>query len=242
MSDKTFFVDLSRCTGCRGCQIACKQWKQLPAEPTKQTGTHQNPPDMSFVTLKIVRFAEVVLDDSLKLLYTPDQCRHCIDPPCKAVGDDTIKDAIIQDKATGAVIFTEKTKDLPFDTVRGACPYDIPRQDPKTKLMSKCDMCIDRVTAGMLPSCVKTCPTGAMNFGDRADMLALAKKRLEAVKATKPKANLVDIDSVRVVFLTEFEAKNYSKTLMADASDPKTFSRFAAMEKLLGPLRQQVRG
>ena len=82
MSGKTFFVDLSRCTGCRGCQITCKQWKQLPAEPTKQTGTHQNPPDMSAATLKIVRFKEPVIDGSLKLLYQPDQCRHCIDPPC----------------------------------------------------------------------------------------------------------------------------------------------------------------
>lgn len=241
MSDKTFFVDLSRCTGCRGCQIACKQWKQLPAEATKQTGTHQNPPDMSAVTLKIVRFKEVVVDGSLKLLYTPDQCRHCIDPPCKDAGDGILKDAIIQDKATGAVLFTEKTKGLPFDVIKGACPYDIPRQNAQTKVMTKCDMCNDRVTAGMLPSCVKTCPTGAMNFGDRADMLAMAKKRLEIVKASKPKATLVDIEQVRVVFLTEYEAKNYSTTLMADAADPKMYSRFAAMDKLLGPLRQQVR-
>lgn len=242
MSDKTFFVDLSKCTGCRACQIACKQWKQLPAEATRQTGTHQNPPDMSGVTLKIVRFKEVVLDGGLKLLYMADQCRHCVDPPCKAAGDDIIKDAIEQDKDTGAVLYTERTKGLPFEVIKGACPYDIPRLNDQTKVITKCDMCNDRVTAGMLPACVKTCPTGTMNFGDRADMLDLAQKRLAVVKATKPKAYLVDIDQVRVVFLAEYEAKHYATTLMADATGPKAYSRFAVMDSLLGPLRRQARG
>ena len=238
MPGKTFFVDLSRCTACRGCQIACKQWKQLPAEQTKNTGSHQNPPDLSFVTLKVVRMKEVGDASDFKWLFLPDQCRHCVDPPCKDAGDGKIKDAITQDKATGAVIFTEKTKDLPFDVIKGACPYDIPRQDPKTKRMSKCDMCNDRVTAGYLPSCVKTCPTGAMNFGERDEMLAMGKKRLEELKKTKPKAVLVDYDQVRVVFLTEHAPNLYHKTLMSDAGGTDTFTRFAALDKLLNPLRQ----
>lgn len=238
MPGKTFFVDLSRCTACRGCQIACKQWKQLPAEQTKNTGSHQNPPDLSFVTLKVVRMKEVGDASDFKWLFLPDQCRHCVDPPCKDAGDGVVKDAITKDKDTGAVIFTEKTKDLPFDVIKGACPYDIPRQDPKTKRMSKCDMCNDRVTSGLLPSCVKTCPTGAMNFGERDEMLAMGKKRLEELKKTKPKAVLVDYEQVRVVFLTEHAPNLYHKTLMSDASGTDTFTRFAALDKLLGPLRQ----
>lgn len=238
MPGKTFFVDLSRCTACRGCQIACKQWKQLPAEQTKNTGSHQNPPDMSFVTLKVVRMKEVGEGGDLKLLFLPDQCRHCVDPPCKDAGDGIIKDAITQDKETGAVVFTEKTKGLPFDVIKGACPYDIPRQDPKTKVMSKCDMCNDRVHAGLLPACVKTCPTGAMNFGERDEMLAQAKKRFEELKKTHPKAVLVDYEQVRVVFLTEQAPSLYHKTLMSDAGGTDTLTRFAALDKLLAPLRQ----
>jgi len=195
MSGKSFFIDLSRCTACRGCQIACKQWKQLPAEQTRNTGSHQNPPDLSFVTLKLVRFKEVGTGDDFKWLFMPDQCRHCVDPPCKDAADSVLKGAILQDQDTGAVIFTEKTRDLPFDKVHGACPYDIPRQDPKTKAMSKCNMCIDRVQAGLLPACVKTCPTGAMNFGERDEMLSMGKARLEALKKTRPKAVLVDVKS-----------------------------------------------
>ena len=59
MSDgKTILVDVSRCTGCRGCQVACKQWNELPATDTVQTGSYQNPPDMNGDTYKIVRFRE----------------------------------------------------------------------------------------------------------------------------------------------------------------------------------------
>ena len=238
MPGKTFFIDLSRCTACRGCQIACKQWKQLPAEQTKNTGSHQNPPDLSFVTLKVVRMKEVGDEGGLKLLFMPDQCRHCVDPPCKDAGDGVLKDAITQDQQTGAVVFTEKTKDLPFDVIKGACPYNIPRQDPKTKVMSKCDMCNDRVHAGLLPACVKTCPTGTMNFGERDEMLAMAKKRLEEVKKTRPKAMLVDYEQVRAVFLVEYAPKEYHPTLMSDAGGPRMYTRFAALDKLLGPLRQ----
>ena len=52
---KSIIVDTSRCTGCRGCQVACKQWNGLPASPTTQTGTYQNPPDFNGCTYKVVR-------------------------------------------------------------------------------------------------------------------------------------------------------------------------------------------
>ena len=55
---KAFFIDTSRCTACRGCQIACKEWNELPANPTKQRGSHQNPPDLNPNNYKLVRFSE----------------------------------------------------------------------------------------------------------------------------------------------------------------------------------------
>jgi hypothetical protein len=55
---KAFFIDLSRCTACRGCQIACKEWNELPANATKQRGSHQNPPVLNPNNFKVVRFNE----------------------------------------------------------------------------------------------------------------------------------------------------------------------------------------
>ena len=62
-----FFIDLTLCTACRGCQIACKQWKKLPAEKTKNTGSHTNPPDLSYITYKTVHFIEKGLHYHLRL-------------------------------------------------------------------------------------------------------------------------------------------------------------------------------
>lgn len=69
---KAFFVDLTRCTGCRGCQIACKQWKNLPAEETTNRGGHTNPPDLSSVTYKTVHMREVGKGKDFRMLFFPN--------------------------------------------------------------------------------------------------------------------------------------------------------------------------
>ncbi|MDL1971152.1 MAG: formate dehydrogenase [Candidatus Desulfofervidaceae bacterium] len=235
MGGKSFFIDTSRCTACRGCQIACKEWHGLPATPTKQWGSHQNPKDLNFYTYKLVRFSEHEKRGKLVWYFFPDQCRHCLEPPCKDVADGYVKGAIIKDPETGAVIYNlEKLKKVPFDELLDACPYHIPRQDPKTGMVAKCDMCIDRVKAGLLPMCVKTCPTGAMNFGERDEMLALAQKRLAEVKRKFPNAQLCDPEDVRVIYLVLDNPKLYHK--FAIASVTPGITRKAALRKLLNPV------
>lgn len=68
-------------------------------------------------------------------------------------------------------------------------------------MIVKCDMCIDRVQNNLLPMCVKTCPTGAMNFGAEQDMRKLAAERLNLIKQKYPKAKLIDPDEVNVIYL-----------------------------------------
>ena len=239
MNGKSFFVDLSRCTACRGCQVSCKQWKKLPAEKTVNTGSHQNPADLSFVTLKVVRFQERVDKGKVRWFFMPDQCRHCVEAPCKMASG--VEGSILHDEKTGAVVYTDLTAQEDFEIIRGACPYDIPRQDPVTKRISKCDMCNDRVTAGMLPACVKTCPTGAMNFGDRDAMLAMAQKRLAEVKKKWPKAQLVNPDDVRVIFLAVEDPAFYAKNLLAQATESRRFaSRRDLLVQLLRPVKSMT--
>jgi formate dehydrogenase iron-sulfur subunit len=233
---KTFYIDLTKCTACRGCQVACKQWKKLPAEQTRNVGSHQNPQDLSAVTLKLVRFTEVEVGKALQWLFFPEQCRHCVNAFCYEAAGAESQDAIIHDQETGAVVFTPKTAELDYDMIRGACPYDIPRMDPATKIMTKCDMCLDRVQNGLKPSCVKTCPTGAMNFGDREDMLKLAEQGLAKAKARYPQAMLVNVEDVRVVYLAPFDPKLYHKTMMADIG-PRTFTRGSLLAQMLRPAR-----
>lgn len=120
--------------------------------------------------------------------------------------------AIIQEPETGIVLFTEKTALLTPEDVHAvtiACPYNIPRYNKETHLLVKCDMCIDRVSAGLPPVCVQTCPTGCMVFGERGEILELAEKRLTDAKEKHPKAYLADWEDVNVIFLLAENKKYY---------------------------------
>jgi formate dehydrogenase iron-sulfur subunit len=237
MADKAFFIDTTRCTACRGCQVACKEWNQNPATTSKNWGSHQNPADLSFETYKLVRFSEVVSDGELRWYFFPDQCRHCIEPPCKEVAEALgYNKAITQDAATGAVLFNQemKVKAEDFEEIKDACPFNIPRYDPQRMAIAKCTMCNDRVANGLLPACVKTCPTGTMNFGDRSEMLALANKRLRELKAQYPKAQLLDAEDVRTIFLVIDDSEKYYE--FANAHGHWGMTRFVAMKKLIRPL------
>ena len=208
MSDgKSILVDTSRCTGCRGCQVACKQWNELPGTRTKQAGTYQNPPDFSCDTYKIVRFAEGKKEGSREpyWYFFADMCRHCMNPPCMSASD---KDEIVQDEATGAIVYTKETKNIDFETARSSCPYDVPRQNPDSKVLSKCTMCIDRIRSGVKPACVLSCPT-AMEFGEREAILKLAEERVAELKKIWPKAKAIDADEVRVIFIVTDDPKKY---------------------------------
>jgi formate dehydrogenase iron-sulfur subunit len=218
MSDKSFFIDTTKCTACRGCQIACKQWNMNPGIKTLQRGNHQNPEDLSFFTYKLVRFSEHEVSGKPQWYFFTDQCRHCLNPPCKIMAESLGVKAITQDQETGAVLYNPKikVKAKDFDQIRGSCPWDIPRWDGKTQGMAKCTMCIDRIKHGLLPACVKTCPTGTMNFGDRNTILDMAQKRLKEVKTIYPKAELLNHEFVRTIFLV--------------IDDPKKYHKFASVE------------
>ncbi len=234
---KAFFIDTSLCMACRGCQVACKQWHDLPAEKTTNRGSYQNPPDLSFDTYKVVRMTEVVENGRLRWLFFPEQCRHCLEAPClEAAGDPS---AIYRDAATGAIIYTAETRQLDADAIIEACPYNVPRKAADGTL-AKCDFCIDRVHNGLEPACVKTCPAGAMHFGDRDFILAMANKRLAEVKKDYPKAGLIDADEVSVIYLTLYEPASYYENAMAALRRPATMTRQMALRKMVSPLRRMI--
>lgn len=210
---KAFLVDTTRCTACRGCQVACKEWHDLPANATKQRGTHQNPSDLNPYNYKIVRFHEHLnAAGDVVWNFFPDQCRHCLTPVCVDVADMAVPGAMVKDAKTGAVLATDKSAGLNAEDARAiteACPYNIPRYDAAAKRITKCDMCIDRVEAGLPPMCVKTCPTGAMVFDERDALLTLAQQRLAAARERFPKAHLVDVEDVSVIYLLAEEKEHY---------------------------------
>jgi len=168
-------IDVSICIGCKACQVACNEWNDLRDEVGHNVGVYDNPADLSADTWTLMRFDEVE-DESGKLewLIRKDGCMHCADPGClKACPQPG---AIIQ-YANGIVDF-QSEHCIGCGYCIAGCPFDVPRISQKDNKAYKCTLCVDRVSVGQEPACVKTCPTGAINFGSKQDMLHQASERV----------------------------------------------------------------
>jgi formate dehydrogenase iron-sulfur subunit len=177
MADIMKLIDVSKCTGCRGCQLACKQWNQMPARQTANYGTYQNPPDLQWNTWTLIRFQEIPEKDRVKWLFRKDGCMHCTDAACVKVCP------------SGALFYSElgtvglnKERCIGCKECVSACPFEIPRYDDLTDKIYKCDLCLSRLQNDMTPACVKACPTGTLTFGDKEKLVKKAYARVEELK------------------------------------------------------------
>jgi formate dehydrogenase iron-sulfur subunit len=227
-------IDTTLCTACRGCQVACKQWHDLPAEKTTNQGSYQNPADLSFGTYKLVRMREKEIDGRIQWLFFPEQCRHCLEAPCLETAGDP--GAIYRDEATGSIQYTAATRHLPTTEIIESCPYYIPRAADDGTL-AKCDMCSDRIHNGLKPACVQTCPSGAMQFGERKEILNLADQHLQMARKRYPQASLLDPDDVSVIYLVAYPPALYHEFAVA-ALGSGAMTRQVALRKMVRPLVQ----
>ena len=166
-------IDESKCIGCKACQVACQEWNDLRDEVGNNVGVYDNPADLTATSWTLMRFAEVEDQGNLSWLIRKDGCMHCADPGClKAC---PAPGAIVQ-YSNGIVDFKEENCIGCGNCVTG-CPFNIPRISKKDNKAYKCTLCSDRVSVGLEPACVKTCPTGAITFGARDDMISYGQKR-----------------------------------------------------------------
>jgi formate dehydrogenase iron-sulfur subunit len=174
-----FFTDTSVCIGCKACEVACKEWNQLPEkEPGFLGQSLDNTGELNGSTWRHVKFIDNVPDETMgegngrAFLIMSDVCKHCQHASCMDVCP------------TGAIIRTE------FDTVYiqeevcngcrnciAACPYDVIAIDEDEKVAQKCTLCYDRLQGGMEPACAKACPTDSIQFGPLDELRATARKR-----------------------------------------------------------------
>lgn len=169
---KALLISPELCIGCRGCQTACKNWNQLSAEKTKNSGTYQNPPDLAPTAYNIIRYSEVPSQNNpVRWLFVSRRCMHCGDAGCMKICP--APGALYRTK-DGAVA-ADRDKCIGCKLCVAGCPFDVPRYDSDNKI-SKCTLCNDRIAEDLTPACAKTCPTGAIKFGDRNELIASAKK------------------------------------------------------------------
>ena len=172
-------IDISKCIGCKACQVACMEWNDLRDDVGDNVGVYDNPRDLSDRSWTVMRYTEYQrADGELEWLIRKDGCMHCEDPGClKAC---PAPGAIVK-YANGIVDFISENCIGCGYCVAG-CPFNVPRVSKKDSKAYKCSLCSDRVSVGLEPACVKTCPTGAIQFGAKSDMVARGGKRVGDLK------------------------------------------------------------
>jgi Fe-S-cluster-containing dehydrogenase component len=140
------FIDPSRCIGCQACVHACGE-----------CDTHRG---HSLIHLEYVNRTE-------STQTTPIVCMHCEDPACAAVCPaDAIKKT-----PDGIVQTANSSRCVGCSNCVLACPFGVPEKDPLQDMMLKCDQCYDRTSVGLRPMCATVCPSGALAFRSRDDIL-----------------------------------------------------------------------
>jgi formate dehydrogenase iron-sulfur subunit len=172
-------VDTTTCIGCKACEVACLEWNGYSFRDTVFQNSYQTMPETAWNYWNLIKFNEHERDDgTMMLLMRKDQCMHCAEPGCLAACP-----------ADGAIVqYTNGIVDFQQDHCIGCgycvsgCPFNIPKFNQHTKKMFKCTLCSDRVTEGLEPACIKSCPTGCLHFGTKEDMKELAETRARQLR------------------------------------------------------------
>src|SRR5215207_11152721 len=179
-----FFTDTTVCIGCKACEVACKEWNQLPASNgganTMSGDSYDNTRRLDGIHWRHVKFIEQFTETRQdgRWLLMSDVCKHCVQAGCLEVCP------------TGAIIRTE------FDTVViqsdvcngcraciGACPFGVIDINEVSGTAQKCTLCYDRMSVGLEPACSKACPTDSIQFGPIEELRKRAAVRVEQLKA-----------------------------------------------------------
>jgi formate dehydrogenase iron-sulfur subunit len=187
-----FYTDTTACIGCKACEVACKQWNQLPSDGFNWSGnSYDNTTELSATTWRHVKFIEqfshepsgplaspldTVSDESPlnRWLMMSDHCKHCVAAPCH------------QACPTGAIVQNEfQNIYIQADICNGcscciaACPFGVITRSDMGGHSHKCTLCYDRQRDGLEPACAKACPTKSIVFGPVDELREQARKRVE---------------------------------------------------------------
>ena len=175
-----FYTDSTVCIGCKACEVACKEWNQLPARNggvVEMSGdSYDNTRRLSGTNWRHVKFIEQFNEDrsEARWLMISDVCKHCAQAPCLEVCPTN---AIIRTEFDTVVIMSNACNGCRLCIA--ACPFGVIDINPASNTAQKCTLCYDRLQAGMEPACSQACPTDSIQFGPIRELKHKAEARVK---------------------------------------------------------------
>jgi formate dehydrogenase iron-sulfur subunit len=171
-------VDTTLCVGCRSCEKACNEWNHLPQPdvPFDEKSVFDETRRTTEKAYTVVNRYKNPKDDKTPI-YRKLQCMHCNEPACA-----TSCPVHAYTKTKEGAVRYDVNKCFGCRYCMTACPFYIPAYDYWSALeprIMKCTFCYDRITKGQRTACSEACPTGALTFGRRHDLIRLARRTIE---------------------------------------------------------------
>jgi len=184
MTISAFLTDATVCIGCKACEVACKEWNQLPDDGFTWSGqSYDNTRALGASTWRHVLFLEQDQrmgsqltggDEPFRWQFLSDVCKHCANAGC------------LEACPTGSIVRTDLgTVFVQPDICNGcgycvvSCPFGVIDKRPVDGRAFKCTFCYDRQKAGLVPACAKACPTQSIQFGNLDELRNRAKDRVD---------------------------------------------------------------
>ncbi len=170
--DIGMLYDSTKCIGCHACTTACRNWNGTTVEPDP-TGLYDAPTDLSGDTWTLIKLYQEEGDHA----FVKRQCMHCLHPACVSA----CPVQALQKTEDGPVVYVEENC-IGCRYCMVACPFNVPRfeWDETISRVAKCTLCPERLKAGQGTACAEACPTDALIWGPRDELLAEAESRLAA--------------------------------------------------------------
>jgi formate dehydrogenase iron-sulfur subunit len=184
MPTSAFLTDVSLCIGCKACEVACKEWNEIPDDGFSWSGhSYDNTRALGASTWRHVLFLEqeqsmgwqsVSIEQPFRWQFLSDVCKHCANAGCL---EACPAGSIVRTEVGSVFVQPDICNGCGYCVV--SCPFGVIDKRPDDGRAFKCTFCYDRQKAGLIPACAKACPTQSIQFGELVELRQRAKNRVQ---------------------------------------------------------------
>jgi formate dehydrogenase iron-sulfur subunit len=189
-----FLTDSTLCIGCKACEVACKEWNEVPSDGFTFTGnSYDNTSALGHSTWRHVKFVERMVDgqaaagdaapggyrsNTFRWDFSSDVCKHCEHAGCL---EACPTGAIVRTEFGGVFVQPDVCNGCGYCIV--TCPFGVVDRRPDDGRAFKCTFCYDRQKAGLQPACATACPTESILFGEIGELREKAHARVDELQS-----------------------------------------------------------